>query len=320
KLIIAVTHNTTYYTDSDATVCCSWGMHGIDAATGNSFVLGSYLRAAPAIVEDQDIQPLTQQLAEFINDPLHDPQAYFRTPTAAGNFFPAWLRPGEDRDCAGGGVGADYFLLEPTNTNPKNSFPVSTPFTARTSGFTYHLANVATLHWYTGNAAEAAHSFSFPDADALSEPARPCPNRRLSAATNTEPTAAPISSTGPNNGHALIGYWTGSRFRGGAAFPLRDVSPQWDIVIVAFAPPDPNAPEGTLSFRPPVGITPDQLKSDIAYLKSQSKKVMLSLGGGGKYFKLDDPHDIPNFVSSLTGILSEYGFDGVDIDFESPSL
>src|SRR6185437_3938560 len=87
KLIIAVTHNTTYYTDSDATVCCSWGMHGIDAATGNSFVLGSYLRAAPAIVEDQDIQPLTQQLAEFINDPLHDPQAYFRTPTAAGNFF-----------------------------------------------------------------------------------------------------------------------------------------------------------------------------------------------------------------------------------------
>src|SRR6185437_11628600 len=121
KLIIAVTHNTTYYTDSDATVCCSWGMHGIDAATGNSFVLGSYLHAAPAIVEDQDIQPLTQQLAEFINDPLHDPQAYFRTPTAAGNFFPAWLRPGEDRDCAGGGVGADYFLLEPTNTDRKST-------------------------------------------------------------------------------------------------------------------------------------------------------------------------------------------------------
>jgi hypothetical protein len=92
KLVIAVTHNTTYYTDNDATVCCSWGMHGVDGATGNSFVLGSYLRAAPAIVEDQDIQPLTQQLAEFFNDPLHDPETYFRTPTAAGNFFPAWLR------------------------------------------------------------------------------------------------------------------------------------------------------------------------------------------------------------------------------------
>ena len=320
KLIIAVTHNTTYYTDSDATVCCSWGMHGVDAATGNSFVLGSYLHAAPAIVEDRDIQPLTQQLAEFVNDPLHDPQAYLRTASAAGNFFPAWLRPGEDRGCAGAGIGSNYFLLEPTNTNPTNSFPVSTPFATHTAGFTYHLANVATLHWYLGTAADAAHTFSFPDSHALTEPAQPCPDRRLSAATNNEPTVAPIPSTGSPNGHALIGYWTGSRFGGGAAFPLSDVSPQWDIVIVAFAPPDPNAPEGTLAFRPPLGITSDQLKTDIAYLKSQGKKVMLSLGGGGKYFKLDDPHDIPNFVSSLTNIVSEYGFDGVDIDFESPSL
>ena len=54
KLVIAMTHNTTYYADGDATVCCSWGTHGVDAATGNSFVLGSYLRAAPAVVEDGD--------------------------------------------------------------------------------------------------------------------------------------------------------------------------------------------------------------------------------------------------------------------------
>jgi hypothetical protein len=92
-LIVAVTHNTTYYADADATVCCSWGTHGIDAATGNSFVLGSFLRNTPVIVKDQDVQPLTQQLAEFFNDPLHDPKTYLRTVTASGNYFPAWQLP-----------------------------------------------------------------------------------------------------------------------------------------------------------------------------------------------------------------------------------
>jgi chitinase len=319
KLVIAVTHNTTYYADSDATVCCSWGMHGIDAVTGNSFVLGSYLRAAPAIVEDRDIQPLTQQLAEFINDPLHDPHTYFRTATAAGNFFQAWLPPGEDRRCAGAGIGSNYFLLEPTNTNAMNSFPVSKPFFARTAGFPYHLQNIATLHWYLGNSAGPANTYSFPDPHALTEPAQPCPDRRTRMAGNTEPSVAPTPASGAANGHRLIGYWTGSSFAG-VPFPLRDVSPQWDVIIVAFAAPDPSAPEGTLQFRAPRGIDPGQVKTDIAYLKGQGKKVMISLGGGGKYFKLDDPQNIPNFVSSVTGIVSEYGFDGVDIDFETPSL
>ena len=78
KLVIAVTHNTAYYTEGDATLCCSWGAHGVDSATGNSFVLGSYLHGAPAVVEDRDVQPLTQQLAEFLNDPLHDPLVHGR--------------------------------------------------------------------------------------------------------------------------------------------------------------------------------------------------------------------------------------------------
>ena len=43
RLVIAVTHNTAYYALGDATVCCSWGTHGVDTATGNSFVLASYI-------------------------------------------------------------------------------------------------------------------------------------------------------------------------------------------------------------------------------------------------------------------------------------
>ena len=103
KLVIAMTHNTTYYTEGDATLCCSWGTHGVDSATGNSFVLGSYLHAAPTVVEDGDVQPLTQQLGEFINDPLHDPQlpVAARNVKAPGNTFPGWMRPGNEGGCGG---------------------------------------------------------------------------------------------------------------------------------------------------------------------------------------------------------------------------
>jgi chitinase len=323
KLIIAVTHNTTYYAAGDATVCCGWGTHGIDATTSNSFVLGSYLGSgagsAPAIVTDRDIQPLAQQLAEFFNDPLHDPQNYFRTAAARGNFFTPWLHPAGDEACAGAGVGSNYFLLQPTNTNPKNGFPASAPFLARTSTFTYHLENVALLPWYLGAVAPAI--YSFPDPHALSEPAKPCPDRSMRMTSNEEPTATPAPSKGSANGHQLIGYWTGSRFSAlNTPFPLHEVVPQWDVILVAFASPDKAAPEGTLHFRVPRGIDPEQLKADIAALKSQGKKVMISLGGGGEYFKLDDAKDIPNFVSSVTSIVSEFGFEGVDIDFETPSL
>lgn len=75
-----------------------------------------------------------------------------------------------------------------------------------------------------------------------------------------------------------------------------------------------------MHFRAPAGLDRDQFKADIAYLKRRGQKVMISLGGGGQHFTLDDPKHIPNFVSSVTRIVEEYGFDGIDIDFESPSL
>lgn len=319
KLVIAVAQNATFYAAGDATICCTSGTHGVDAATGNSFVLSSYLRNAPSIVMEQDVQPLTEQLAEFFNDPLHDPHSYFRTKSASGNYFKPWLFPAKDHGCGGAGVGSNYFLLEPTDTNLKNDFPASVAYVARASGFDYHLQNVALLNWYL-EGSTGSGAYSFPDAHALRAAAKPCSRDWWMMGHHVESAAVPAPLSGHPNGHWLIGYWTGSRFGGGKPLPLRDVSPQWDVILVAFAPPAPGASEGTLSFTPPKGITPDELKADIAYLKSRGKKVMISLGGGGQYFKLDSAKDIPNFVSSVSRIISEYGFEGVDIDFESPSL
>jgi len=331
RLVIAITHNTAYYADGDATECCSWGTHGVDSTTGNSFVLGSYLDSAPVIVEDADVQPLTQQLGEFVNDPLHDPLLPGgRNVMGPGNTFPrwmrpAWMRPGDQGNCGGTGAASAYFLLEPTDTNPKNNFPASQAFAAQADGFTYHLENVAVLPWYLGTSEGLGSTYSFPNARALPDPAKPCPARRGRpdeggvVAAPPEPTAAVIPLSGPPNGHWLIGYWTGFD-NAGSGFPLREVSPQWDVIIIAFATPDRNAPEGTMQFRPPGATSADQFKGDIAYLKSRGKKVIISLGGGGVHVTLDSPNSVPNFVSSVSSIVREYGFDGLDIDFESPSL
>ena len=329
RLVIAVTHNAAFYALGDATVCCSWGTHGIDSATGNSFVLGSYLRTAPAVVQDQDVQPLSQQLAEFMNDPLHDPLVHGRNVTVPGNVVPSWLRPVSVSPsnmslCGGSGMASTYFLLEPTNSNPKNNFPASRAFVARISHASYHLQNVALLPWYLGSAEDLGDNYSFPDAHALTGPAVPCPALGRpgvggGASAAPKPTVAAIPSSDSPNGHQLIGYWSGYG-AAGSTFPLRDISPQWDVIIVAFATPDKNAPEGTMQFHTPAGLDTTEFKADIAYLKSQGKKVMISLGGGGQHFTLADPNRVPNYVSSVTQIVSEYGFDGIDLDFESPSL
>ena len=321
KLVIALTHNTTYFVESDATECCSWGTHGVDAATGNSFVLGSYLRAAPSMVSDADVQPLTQQLAEFVNDPLHDPLVHGgRNVKASGNAFPGWLRPstmraGDQGACGGTGVATAYFLLEPTNTNPKNNIPASAPFVARVGSAAYHLQNAALLSWYTA-ASGAGAIYSFPDAKALSEPARPCPPRGRGGrggAPAFTPKAAPVALTAAPNGHQLIGYWTGSH-------RLPDVSPQWDVIIVAFSTPDRNAPEGAMQFRVPGIYDAEHFKADIAAMQKKGKKVMISLGGGGVFFSMASPESVAHFVNSVSKIVADYGFDGIDIDFESPSL
>ena len=328
KLVIALTHNTTFYADADATVCCTWGTHGIDSATGNSFVLGSYLSSAPSVVEDSDVQPLTQQLAEFVNDPLFDSLLGIHNRKGPGNTFPRWMRPasmrpGDEGPCGGSGVASAYFLLEPTDTNLKNNFPASKAFVARVGKTTYHLQNVALLPWYTGVSEGLGSIYSFPDRQALTEPAKPCParGRRPGAEGGArgapEPTVAPVPLSGPPNGHELIGYAAGY---GPGSLPLRDIAPQWDVIIVAFATPQKNAPEGTFEFRTPLGLDPEQFKRDIASKRSQGKKVLISLGGGGVYVPLDAPDCVSNFVSSVSRIVADYGFDGVDIDLESPSL
>lgn len=109
---------------------------------------------------------------------------------------------------------------------------------ARVNGAIYHLQNVALLPWYTESSEGLGSAFSFPDAQALTEAAKPCParGRRLGGDTpmSAQATSEPIPLGGPSNSHQLIGYWVGYG-AAGSAFPIREVSPQWDVIIVAFS-------------------------------------------------------------------------------------
>ena len=327
KLVIAVTRNTAYYTYGDATVCCSWGTHGVDEGTGNSFVLASYLEATPPLVEERDVQPLTEQLAEWVNDPLHDPLfhvAFRRSLPEGENVIPSWKWPAMEgaqrHGCGGDSPATRYTLQDPLDTNERSDLPVGLASVVHARGAAWHVADVALMGWYTSG----GEPFSFPDARLLQATATPCPvppspHSGVSNEPAPFPVVTAVSSAGAKNGHELIGYWTGSG-AGGAILRLRDVSPQWDVIIVAFANVDHQAPEGTMQMHVRPGLDLAQLKDDIAWLKSRGKKVLISLGGGGEYFTLAQRTSIPSFVNSVTQIVTEYGFDGIDLDFESPSL
>ena len=188
----------------------------------------------------------------------------------------------------------------------------------------YHLQNVALLQWYNQVASPTSlnRAYSFPDAGALPEAARPAPAGRrgggafgaaTAAAADAVKPVAMVEMTGGPNGHKLIGYWSGYG-------PIRDVSPQWDVILVAFATPDHNAGEGQMQYRVNGNMTPEEFKADIKLKQSQGKKVMISLGGGGQRFTLETEADKQRFIKSVEAICSEFGFDGIDIDFETPSL
>src|SRR5207249_8112662 len=58
----------------------------------------------------------------------------------------------------------------------------------------------------------------------------------------------------------------------------------------------------------------------LAYLHSLGKKVLISIGGANGTVQLTTTGARDNFVSSVNSIITTYGFDGLDIDFEGQSL
>ncbi len=122
--------------------------------------------------------------------------------------------------------------------------------------------------------------------------------------------------------HVLTGYW--QNFDNTAqVVSLAMVPAAYGLIAVAFANADPNSPGGvTFSIDSGLagalgGYTAAQFTQDIQTLHSQNRKVIVSVGGQNGAISVSDATSAGNFASSVYAIMTQYGFDGVDIDLEN---
>ncbi|GAA4274813.1 hypothetical protein GCM10022258_41090 [Aquimarina gracilis] len=147
-----------------------------------------------------------------------------------------------------------------------------------------------------------------------------------SATSESTPVNISVGSTNPPNPggdlpkRLLVGYW--HNFDNGSSFPkLREVSDKWDVINVAFTIPTvPGGANMTFTPDPALYANAQEFKNDVALLQSRGKKVVISMGGATGAVDVDSPADAQTFSSSMVNIIREYGFDGMDIDFEGSSI
>lgn len=130
-----------------------------------------------------------------------------------------------------------------------------------------------------------------------------------------------VGSCGNNSSlppRVLVGYW--HNFDNGSGFiKLRDVSPDWDVVNLAFGEPVAGS-TSNIGFTPDVQTSVAEIQSDVQILHSRGKKVLLSVGGANGHVELRNATERQQFVDSVTSIVRRYGLDGLDVDFEGQSV
>ncbi|MGP3953741.1 chitinase [Streptomyces sp. 7N604] len=137
------------------------------------------------------------------------------------------------------------------------------------------------------------------------------------AGTTAGTAAGTTAGTAAVPKHAVTGYW--QNFNNGATVQkLKDVQDEYDIIAVAFA--DATGTPGQVDFKldPAVGYgSEDEFKADIAAKQDAGKSVIISVGGEKGAVSVNDSASADNFANSISGLMDEYGFNGVDIDLEN---
>ncbi|HLY26633.1 MAG TPA: chitinase [Aggregatilineales bacterium] len=136
------------------------------------------------------------------------------------------------------------------------------------------------------------------------------------------PTPGPCTTCNGNlPAHVLTGYWQDFV---NTALPLRlrDVPTSYGLVAVAFA--GTGASTGSITFGIDAklssalsGYSITDFANDVQLLHSQGRKVILSVGGAAGNVTIASASAASNFATSAYALMTQYGFDGVDIDLEN---
>lgn len=127
---------------------------------------------------------------------------------------------------------------------------------------------------------------------------------------------------GSTSKHVLAGYWQ-NFVNHAVTLPLAAIPRGYNLVDVAFAAADPRHDGGvTFTLSPALaralgGYTTAQFTKDIATLHARGQHVLISVNGAGGAVSINSSSAATNFANSISSLISTYGFDGVDIDFEN---
>jgi len=118
--------------------------------------------------------------------------------------------------------------------------------------------------------------------------------------------------------HDLVGYWHNWNDGSAPYMALSEIDDRYTVIDIAFA--EPVSGTSHLMAFSPSGTPQSTFIAEVAALRAQGKKVLISIGGANASVHLDSDQERDEFVSSMLAIVGTYGFDGIDIDLEGSSV